>query len=74
MTGFGATLDWSEVPIASADEWVRRWVNNHVPGGSVGRKYVEQLSLEVSHLAAGNFPSERLMVFSAVVYYNGIVW
>ena len=75
MTGFGATLDRSEVPIASADEWVRRWVTithlkgklYHVPGGSVGRKYVELLSLEVSHLAAGNFPSERLMVFSTVV-------
>ena len=74
-TAFGAALVRSEVPMATADVWVRRWTTvanlkgklYHVPGGSVGRKYVEQLSLEVSYLAAGNFPFERLMVFSAVV-------
>ena len=38
-----------------------------IPGGSVGRKYVDQLCLEVSHLVAGNYPSERLIVFSSVL-------
>ena len=33
----------------------------------MGCKYVDQLSVEMSHLAAGNFPSDRLMVFSAVI-------
>ena len=38
-----------------------------MPGGSLGRHYVEQLSKEVLYLANGTFPSERLMVFSAVI-------
>ena len=42
-------------------------VANDNTGGSVGHHYVEQLSKEVLYLANGTFPSERLMVFSAVV-------
>ena len=37
-----------------------------MPGGSLSCHYVEQLSMEVLYLANGTFPSERLMVFSAV--------
>ena len=68
--------------MAMADIWVRRWTTiaylkgklYRVPGGSVGCKYVEQLSLEVSYLTAGNFPSGRLVVFSAVVLqHNSLV-
>uniref|UniRef100_A0A1X7ULL5 Uncharacterized protein n=2 Tax=Amphimedon queenslandica TaxID=400682 RepID=A0A1X7ULL5_AMPQE len=36
----------------------------HVPGGSIGRRYVDLLSEEV---AAGNYSSERLMAFSDVI-------
>ena len=38
-----------------------------LPRGSVGRKYVENLPQEVSHLSAGNYPSYRLIVFSSVL-------
>ena len=38
-----------------------------MPGGAVGHRYVDLLSVEVAHLATGNFPSERLMFFSAVI-------
>ena len=59
----------------SETEWVRRWsAIDHlggslyfVPGGFIGCKNVDQLSAEVSHLAAGNFPLDILMVFSAII-------
>ena len=38
-----------------------------VPGGAVGRRYVDLLTEEVAHLAAGNFSADRLVVFSSVV-------
>ena len=74
MRAFGATLCPTTVPDISANDWVRWWhaithLNGrlyHVPGGSVGRKYVDLLTTEMSHLAVGNYPSERLIVFSAV--------
>ena len=55
--------------------WFGRWetISQHrgphysLPGGSVGRKYVDALTDEVSHLASGNYPSERLIVFSSVI-------
>ena len=55
--------------------WYSRWVQliqhvgNHyiLPGGSIGRKYVDVLTEEVSHLAAGNYPSERVLVYSSVI-------
>ena len=75
MRAFGDTLCCTTVPEATSNEWTRRWSAiahlkgrlYHIPGGSIGRRYVDLLSTEISHLAAGNFPSERVMVFSAVV-------
>ena len=45
----------------------------HVPGGSVGHKYVDLLIIETFHLAAGKYPFERLMVFSAILQHNRMV-
>ena len=75
MRAFGDTLCCTTVPETAGNEWTRRWSAitrlkgrlYHVPGGAVGRRYVDLLSVEVAHLATGNFPSERLMVFSAVI-------
>lgn len=72
MRAFGDTLCGTTVPDS---EWSRRWSAithlkgrlYHVPGGSIGRRYVDLLSEEVAHLASGNYPSERLMVFSTVI-------
>ena len=55
--------------------WHERWQTviqhhgNHysLPGGSVGKTYVDVLTDEVLHMATGNFPSERLIVFSSLV-------
>ena len=55
--------------------WYKRWLSivslsgshYHLPGGSVGRKYVDQLTHELSHFSAGNYPSERFIIFSSVV-------
>ena len=55
--------------------WCARWgqlvqhSGNHyiLPGGSTGRKFVDVLAEEVSHLAVGNYPSERVLAFSSVV-------
>ena len=38
-----------------------------LPGGAIGRKYVELLSKEVTQLACGNYPADRFIVFCAVV-------
>ena len=51
------------------NKWVRRWCAiahlkghlYHLPGGPNGRRHVDQLSVEMSHLAAG------IMVFLAVI-------
>jgi hypothetical protein len=72
IAAFGESLDSSELPYDH--EWIKRWLSvthlkgklYHVPGGSVGGQYVDLLSSEISHLASGNFPSERLLVFSGV--------
>ena len=69
------SLCGTTLPSHSETEWVRRWSAiahlkgclYHLPGGSKGRRYVDQLSVEMSHLAAGNFPSERILVFSTVI-------
>ena len=37
------------------------------PGGSVGRQHVEQLGDKLTYLFNGTYPSERLLVFSAVI-------
>ena len=72
---YGDVLCRTTVPETTDKEWIRRWLAithlkgrlYHVPGGSIGRKYVDLLSTEISYLAAGNYSSERLMVFSAVI-------
>lgn len=72
---YGDIFCRTTVPETSANEWIRHWSAithlkgrlYHVPGGSIGRKYVDLLSTEISHLAAGNYLSERLMVFSVVI-------
>jgi len=55
--------------------WCQRWAKvihhtgNHyiLPGGATGRHYVDVLTEEVKQLAAGNYSSERVLVFSAVI-------
>ena len=55
--------------------WCIRWAHiiqlsaSHytLPGGSVGRRYVDLLVDEVNHLAAGNHPSERVLVYGSVI-------
>ena len=71
IRAFGDTLCRTTVPETAEDEWTRHWSAitrfkgrlYHVPGGAVGRQHVDLLSVEVAHLATGNFPSERLVVF-----------
>ena len=38
-----------------------------LPGGAVGRRYLELLSQEVSHVSNGNNSADRLILFGAVV-------
>ena len=71
---YGATVIPS-VDSQLDSEWYSRWkqlvqhVGNHyvLPGGAIGRRYVDLLTEEVSHLAVGNYPSERVLVFSSVM-------
>jgi hypothetical protein len=73
-TAFGARLNQS-APFCSNGEWYQRWLTivhldnklYHIPGGSIGRQYVDLLCSETTLLAEGTYSSERLMVFSAVM-------
>ena len=55
--------------------WYERWLSivrlsgqlYSLPGGAVGRRYVDQLSKEVSHISIGKYSSERVIVFSSVI-------
>ena len=38
-----------------------------LPGGAVSRRYVDILSEEVSQVTAGNYSSDRLIVFSTCI-------
>ncbi len=57
------------------DVWYSRWLtivqlsgkHYSLPGGPVGRKYVNQLSKELSYFTAGTYSSERFLVYSSVV-------
>ena len=70
---YGATLIQSGS--CSNTDWRQRWrsVVHHsgnlyvLPDGPVGRRYVDLLTEEVQHLVVGNFPSERVLVFSSVI-------
>ena len=39
----------------------------HLPGGSTGRKYNDQLTQDLCHFSAGDYPSERFIVFSSLI-------
>jgi hypothetical protein len=65
---YGAGIDTSEYD-SSSDEWNARWTRvvrlsrkqYDLPGGAVGREFVEMLTAEVNSLAAGHTSSERVM-------------
>ena len=66
---YGTTLIQSGS--CSNTDWHRRWryVVHHsgnlyvLPGGPVGKRYVDLLTEEVQHLAVGNFSSEHVLAF-----------
>jgi len=70
---YGVTLIQSGS--CSNTPWYQRWKSivyhsgNHyvLPGGPTGRRFVDLLTEEIQHLAVGNFPSERVLVFSSVM-------
>ena len=74
MEAYGAPFVHSG-GIDTADASYQRWNTvvhmqgkiYDLPGGAVGRKYVDLLSQEVSHVSVGNYPADRLIVFSAVM-------
>ena len=55
--------------------WCRRWsvVIQHLgqhyslPGGSIGKRYIDLLCDELHHLSLGNYHSERVIVFCSVM-------
>ena len=67
---FGATLLNSEGGSQSSS-WCGRWemIIHHMnrqhilPGGSIGRQYVDLLAEDVQQLAAWNVASEQIIVF-----------
>ena len=71
---YDATLIHSS-GIDLSDVWYQHWSTivhlqgkvYDLPGGAVGRKYVDSLSEEISHLSIGNFPADRVIVFSALM-------
>jgi len=38
-----------------------------LPGGSIGKKYIDLLNEELHYLSVGAFPSERIIVFCSVM-------
>ena len=72
---YGATLSVGPCDPTRLGDWQKRWdrisrfsrKQYDVPSGAVGRRYTEQLSLEVQHLTLSNFPADRVLVFSAVM-------
>jgi hypothetical protein len=78
LRAFGEPLVQPEHPSVDDDDvdiWYKRWwtvvhlkgLLYTIPGGAIGRKFTDTLSEEVLHLAAGNYPSDRLIVFSSVI-------
>ena len=55
--------------------WIQRWptIIHHsgrhylLPGGSVGRKYVEFLNQELQFFVSGSYSAERVIVFSSLM-------
>ena len=62
-------------PVSIVSHWLVYWnkIIQHsgrhydLPKGSIGRKYVSRMIDEICHFNSGNFPSERLLVFSSVI-------
>ena len=58
-----------------SDVWYKRWKtlvflqskHYEIPGGAIGRRYVDLLSEEVSQVGAGNYSSDRVIAFSALM-------
>ena len=61
--------------VIDSDAWYKWWqavvhLQGKVyalPGGNIGCKYVDLLSEEVLDLSVGNYPANRLIVFSALM-------
>ena len=59
----------------TSSPWFQRWntIIHHrghhylLPGGSVGKKYVELLNQELQYFVSGSFPAERVIVFSSLM-------
>ena len=70
MTAYGATLLYSDGGNRSS-QWCQRWsaVIQHqgrhysLPGGSIGKKYIDLLNEELNYSSIGAFPSERVIMF-----------
>ena len=71
---YGETLLYSDGgPHHSS--WCQRWsdVVQHLgrhyslPGGSIGKKYIDLLNDELLHLVSGSYSSERVIVFCSVM-------
>jgi len=74
LKAYGSTLVNSEGEIPSfpwhsrCKEIIQHSDNLYVlPGGTVGCHYVDLLEVKVRHLAVGNLPSKRLLVFCSVI-------
>ena len=67
--------------VGQDSDWRSRWrqvvyhSGNHyiLPGGSIGRQYVDILAEEVTYLAGGHYPSERVLVFSSVILQRDLM-
>ena len=73
-TAFGASLIQSQGSDPK-NVWHRRWLSivhhsgklYNIPGGSIGRKYIDCLTQEGLYLSAGNYPSDHIIVFSSII-------
>jgi len=71
---YGETLLYSDGGPRDSS-WCQRWsdVAQHLgqhyslPGGSIGKKYIDFLNDELLHLVSGSYSSERVIVFCSVV-------
>jgi len=74
MTAYGAPLLYSDGGSRSS-QWCQQWsaVIQHqgrhysLPGGSIGKKYIDLLNEELNYSSAGAFPSERVIVYCSVM-------
>ena len=58
-----------------SSSWCQRWeavvrLNGRhyvLPGGLVGRRFVDMMTNELNHLALGHYPAEHCLVFGSVI-------